>query len=117
MPNNYDALFIFDQSMDEEGVKKALDRVSEELALLQGTMTGSETIGKRIFARPMKKRETGCYVRASLQLNPESIDPFLARLKLDDEVFRVQITRVNAMQEKTEPEAAPVAEENVDAES
>ena len=122
MLNDYNALFIFDQSLDEEGIKRVLAGVGEEISRLNGVVTGTEMCGKRTFARTMKKREAGCYVRLTIQLAPDCIQRLLERLKLNEDVFRVQVikqepTKAAAVAAGTPAADAPVAAEESDAES
>ena len=91
MLKTYEALFIFDQSLDDEAVGKALERVQGEIERLNGKVVDTQMMGKRTFARPMKKREMGHYVRLLVELDPQSIVPLHARFKLNEDVFRAQI--------------------------
>ena len=89
---NYEALLIFVDSLNDDDLDKAMDRVCEEIKK-QGGETGSvDVMGNRLFARPMKKQDNGIYVRLSFMSEPASIDPLNARFKLNEDIFRVQIT-------------------------
>jgi ribosomal protein S6 len=87
----YDGLFIFDSRFDEAALDKACQRIEGEIKKLKGAVLGKETLGKRTFARPMKKQENGQYMRITFQLEPADVHPLQARLKLNEEIFRVQI--------------------------
>ena len=115
----YDAMFIFASSLKEKALDQALERVQAEVEKLNGRLLATRTIGKRSFARPMKKKESGVYVRLRLSMEPGSISPLLARLKLKEDIFRVQILTDQTpkpeptpepKREEPEPEAAPQAE-------
>jgi len=119
---NYEALFIFDQSLDEDSVGAALTRVQEEISRQGGSVVDEKRLGRRAFARPMKKRDAGFYVRLTVQMDTAAIRPLLARLKLNEEVFRVQIVNQVVKAEPTpepeaRPESRPAVEERTDAES
>ena len=114
---NYEALFIFDQSLDEDSVSAAIARVQEAISRRGGSVVEEQRLGKRAFARPMNKRDTGFYVRLTVQMDPSAIQPLLARLKLNEEVFRVQIVNQVAKPEpKPEPEPEPKPEPEPEAE-
>ena len=87
----YDALFIFPSSLKDEALDAALDTVGREVEKLGGKTLGTDRMGVRPFARRIKKKDSGCYVRMLLEMDPSAITPFKARLKLNDQVVRVQI--------------------------
>ena len=91
--NTYEGLFIFADTLKEEELQKVTDGALAEITKLGGSVLGAKKLGRRNFARPMAKRESGIYVRAVFNLDAQSVTPLLARYKLSDEVFRVQITR------------------------
>jgi small subunit ribosomal protein S6 len=113
--NKYAALFIFPTSLEEEQLDKAVDRACAEIEKLGGKIDGRRILGRRHFARPMKKMEAGCYVRVVFSADAGVISPVLARYKLNEDVFRVQIVRAEeevpeeAAKEKAEADAAATA--------
>lgn len=108
MLRKYDGLFILPAKLSDDGAEKAMETVKETVAKLGGTAHDTNILGKRHFARPLKKQETGYYVKMQMDIEPESIDALLARLKLNENVFRVQILRADAT---VAPVAAPEEEE------
>jgi len=91
--NTYEGLFIFADTLKEEELKEALDGTMSMIKKQGGSVLGLKKIGRRNFARTMKKRESGIYVRSVFNLDPSEISPLIARYNLSDDVFRVQITR------------------------
>ena len=104
--NKYEALLIFLPSMKDEELERALDGVRKEIGRLGGEAGGAELLGKRMFARPMKKQNEGRYFRLKFKLEPSQVDSLKARLKLNADVFRVQFSRAV---EKKAVENAPAA--------
>ena len=104
MLKKYDATLIFPNSLRDENLTKAIDRVKEEISKLGGEIPETKVVGRRQFARPMKKRESGQYVRMQLGLDPTSIAALLARFKLNNDIFRAQIVcaseKVRPVEEK-----------------
>jgi ribosomal protein S6 len=88
----YEALFIFSSQHKEAELDKVVDKAKDEIVRLGGDITGTRVLGKKTFARPMKKRDTGNYIRVGFFLDASKIDALLARYKLNEDVFRVQIT-------------------------
>lgn len=88
--NTYEGLFIFPETLDEEGLDQAIGRVKEELEKLGGTMESNTRMGKKPFARPLQKQKAGFYVVMMFKLDGEKMNAFKARLKLATDVFRHQ---------------------------
>jgi small subunit ribosomal protein S6 len=86
----YEGLFIFPETLDEEGLDMAVARVKEELEKLGGTLESTTRMGKKNFARPLKKQKAGFYVMLVFKLDGAQIDAFKKRLKLATDVFRAQ---------------------------
>jgi ribosomal protein S6 len=99
--NTYQALLILYSSLNEDALNKALETVREEIDKLEGRVHGSRSLGKRMFARPMSKQESGFYARVGFSIDPQRIEALRARLKLVEAVFRVQVTR--AREEDVQP--------------
>ena len=100
--NTYEGLFIFPEALDEEGLDQAIGRVKEELEKLGGSIESTARMGKKTFARPLKKQKAGLYVVIMFKLEGTQLDAFKARLKLTTNVFRhqfVEATGVEAAQE------------------
>ncbi len=91
MLKKYDGLLIFAGSSKDEVLEKALERVSSEITRLGGSVDTTDTLGRRSFARPMKKRENGVYVKVQFQLPPSNIASLRTRLRLNEDVFRAQL--------------------------
>jgi small subunit ribosomal protein S6 len=89
----YEALFIFSSSLKEDALQEALEQVNGEITKLGGNITNTDNIEKRSFARPLKGMEMGQYVRMEVTMDPDKISPLLARLKLNESVFRTQIVK------------------------
>jgi ribosomal protein S6 len=107
-------MFIFPIALDEEAMDGAVKRVQEEIDRLGGKVSATELLGRRNFARQMKKKDAGFYVRMEMDFPPERVADLLARLKLNEDVFRVQIIRkdeTHASADAPEPVAAAPAEE------
>lgn len=87
----YEGLFIFPETLDEEHLDMALARVKEELEGLGGSLESTTRLGKKNFARPMKKQKAGYYIVMGIKLEGTQLDAFKKRLKLATDVFRSQI--------------------------
>jgi ribosomal protein S6 len=100
MTRKYDALYIFTNVSKEEAPDSLVEKVGAEITRLGGRLIGTEMLGRRHFARPLKKRESGVYVRIRFEIDPARIGELKARYALADDVFRVQILRVDERRER-----------------
>lgn len=92
----YEALIILPGLLNDETVGKAVERIRGCIERVKGSVKSASPLGKRSFCRPMKKHEAGHYARVRFEADPGAISPLLARLKLDAEIFRVQIVQSGA---------------------
>jgi len=91
----YDGLYIFAGSARDEVLDKMIEAATAEITNLSGNILSTEMLGKKTFARVMKKRDNGFFVKIRFELDPLSIATLVKRYKLVDEVFRVQILAVD----------------------
>lgn len=91
----YDGLYIFAGSARDEVLDKMIDSASAEITHLSGNILSTEVLGKKTFARPMKKRDNGVYVRIRFEIDPAAIAKLTKRYKLIEDVFRVQFLAVD----------------------
>ena len=95
----YDALYIFVGIAKNDALEANLEKALAEVTRLGGNVLEKVQLGKRMFSRPMKKRENGVYVKVRLELDPSKVDELVKRYKLVEEVFRVQILAVDDRRE------------------
>ena len=86
----YEGLFIFPETLEEETLDLAITRVKEELESLGGSLESTTRMGKKNFARPLKKQKAGYYVVMMIKLDGTKVDAFKKRLRLATDVFRSQ---------------------------
>lgn len=98
----YEALFIFSNSLKDEALEKVVEHIRGEIVKLNGSVQGVHPMGKRTFARPLKKSESGQYVRIDFSMDPGKIADLQARFKLNENIFRVQIVRGEQRAEQQE---------------
>ena len=91
MSRIYKATLIFYSSLKDDHREKALDMVKDEIQKLGGKIADTELTGRQTFARPMQKQDAGYYVRLLLEMEPADIGRLREKLRLNNDVFRVQI--------------------------
>ena len=95
----YDALYIFVGIAKDDALNACLEKALAEVTRLGGNILTKESLGKRSFARPMSKRDSGVYVKVRMELDPSKVDELVNRYALVEEVFRVQILAVDERRE------------------
>ncbi|MCK5528706.1 MAG: 30S ribosomal protein S6 [Kiritimatiellae bacterium] len=88
----YEALLILPAKLDDEAVKKAMQTVSDEIVTQGGSVSNYDVMGKKVFARQLKKQSAGTYVKVKFTMPAAGINGLISRLKFNDDVFRIQIT-------------------------
>jgi len=89
--NKYEALIIFREDLKDTDWETAVAAVESEIQRLDGSVSSTTRLGKREFARPLQKQLSGHYGLMAFELAGDKVAPLLARLKLDERVFRVQV--------------------------
>ena len=93
MKTLYEGLFIFPETLDEEQLDQAIDAVKVEVEKLGGSFENATRLGKRSFARPMKKKKAGIYAIIMFRFDGSQIAALKRRLKLSTNVFRAQFMK------------------------
>ncbi len=100
---DYEAVFIFDSSLEESRINEKLDRYH---ALVTGRDGGQVSAvdhwGKRQLAYPIADRENGYYVVSQFSTSPEALPEFERLLKLDDDLLRYLVV-INEGELSTSP--------------
>ena len=106
MSRQYEAVYIFDSTLEDAAIQEKLAR---HHALLHATEEIKvDTWGRRQLAYKIGRRETGYYILASFIAESKYLPEFERSLKLDDGVIRYLITLY-----EHELGAPPVSEEEL----
>ena len=106
MPRKYEAVYIFDSTLEDAAIQEKLTRFHGLLSA-----TGEITVnhwGRRQLAYPIGPRENGYYVIARFEAEPTSLPEYERALKLDEGVVRYLITL-----HEHEVGAPPMTEEEI----
>lgn len=95
MKTLYEGLFIFPEALDEEQLDEAVGSVKAEIEKLGGSLKKATRLGKRTFARPLKKKKAGIYAIITFHLEGSQVAPLKQRLKLATNVFRAQFMKID----------------------
>ena len=95
----YDALYIFVGIAKDDALEACLEKALAEVEKRGGKILEKVSLGRRAFSRPMKKRDSGVYVKVRLEIDPQKLKELVARYRLVEEVFRVQFLAVDERRE------------------
>ena len=87
----YDGLYIFAGNAKDDVLETSLAKAVAEIERFGGKIESQDILGKRAFARPMRKRENGVYALVRFEMDPLKVKDLVNRYRLVEEVFRVQI--------------------------
>ena len=89
----YEGLFILNLAGREEGIKDALDKVSNEIVAAGGAVETVQKMDKKSFSRVADNKHTaGFYANVIFSGTPAIVSQLRHKLALNDEVFRVLFT-------------------------
>jgi len=95
----YDALYIFVGISKDDALEACLEKALAEVTRRGGNVLEKVSLGRRAFSRPMKKRDSGVYVKVRFEMDPQEVEELVKRYRLVEEVFRVQILAVDERRE------------------
>jgi ribosomal protein S6 len=89
----YEGLFILNLTGREEGIKDALDKISNEISTAGAKIETVQKMEKKSFARIADKRFTsGFYANVIFSSTPAVVATLQNKFALSEEVFRVLFT-------------------------
>ena len=91
MPRTYEAVYLFDASLEDTAINDKLGRFTGLLGVPDADMK-LDHWGRRQLAYPIGRRENGYYVVARFNAEPAVLPEFERALKLDDSVLRYLVT-------------------------
>ncbi len=90
MPRQYEAVYIFDSTLEDAAINDRLTRFHGLLGTSQEVT--ADHWGRRQLAYPIGKRETGYYVVARFDAVIDALAEYERALKLDEGVLRYLIS-------------------------
>ena len=78
----YDGIYIFAPSAKDNVLDTLIEKMKEEITRLGGAILDIAQEGRKTFARPMQKRDSGVYVKVRLELDAAKVDELVKRYKL-----------------------------------
>ncbi|HPY31634.1 MAG TPA: 30S ribosomal protein S6 [Verrucomicrobiota bacterium] len=89
----YEGLFVLNTAGKEEGVKEAIDRITNEVTAAGAKVETVQKMDKRQFMRVANKKHTaGFYVNIIFTAPPAVVAQLRNRFTLNEDVFRILFT-------------------------
>lgn len=91
----YEAMLIFPDRLKEEETDELLKVVRAEIEKQGGKIISSVRLGRRPFSRVLKNESHGHYAVVVFDMDGQHLAALQARLKLNEQIMRVQIVRAS----------------------
>jgi small subunit ribosomal protein S6 len=92
---NYRATFILDNRGKEDSIDKIIDSVKQEIAAVQGEISGVENLGRKDFVRVTDRQfPAGTYVQVNFAAPADGPAQLRERLRLNQNVYRTFVEAV-----------------------
>ena len=104
----YEAFIILYNPTKEDGIKEAIDHVSNEITAHGGTVQTVQNMDRTPFARAASTTATSpCFANLTIQASPDKVPQLHRRLAGLEEVFRVALNlATGAVLPTSEPAAS-----------
>lgn len=87
----YEAVFILDERHVEDGGEAFAAGVEKVIGTLGGKLVEKTSLGRKTFAREIKKKKGGIYWQFVLELAPEKVAELQERYRLNQTVMRLEV--------------------------
>jgi len=92
---NYELGFVIHPEVEQSDVTQAVDKVGQYVSAGGGEVTSVDVWGRRVLAYPIRRQKEGTYVFLHAQLDPQAIQELERNLKLDEEILRYLLLRLD----------------------
>ncbi len=95
--STYEAMFLIDARLDEKAVNAVFDQIKEAITKNDGSVISSRIWSeKRRLYFPIKKQYEAMYYLVNFDLQPDSIDKIRQVYRLNENILRVLITKLDS---------------------
>jgi small subunit ribosomal protein S6 len=92
--HDYELVAIISPEVDEEGVSKIVDKVTQSINSRGGTVEEIKKWGKRKLAYPVRKFMEADYVLARFKLMPKSVKALETEINAFGDILRYLVVKV-----------------------
>jgi small subunit ribosomal protein S6 len=92
--HDYELVAIISPEVDEDGVSKIVDRVTQSINSRGGAVEETKNWGKRRLAYPVKKFMEADYILARFKLMPKSVRELESEIGTFGDILRYLVVKV-----------------------
>jgi small subunit ribosomal protein S6 len=92
--HDYELVAIINPEVDEDGVSKIVDKVTQSISNRGGVVEETKNWGKRKLAYPLKKFMEADYVLARFKLMPKSVKELEREIGASADILRYLVVKV-----------------------
>ena len=93
--NHYETIYIVNPTLDDDSLKEAIDKFSDLIKKLKGTIVKINEWGKRKLAYEVKRFDKGYYVVLDFCALPKMVTELERNLKLDDRILKYITVKID----------------------
>jgi len=93
--NHYETIYIVNPTLDDDSLKKAIDKFSDLTKKLKGSIVKVNEWGKRKLAYDLKRFDKGYYVVLDFCALPKMVTELERNLKLDDRILKYITVKID----------------------
>ncbi len=87
----YEAVFVLDERQYEDGGEAFSQELVKLIEELGGRVQERTSMGRKQFARPIRKQHAGIYWDFIFAMDPEKVIELKEKYRLNDSVFRSEV--------------------------
>ena len=89
--STYEAVFILDERRFDDGGEAFAKSVAAFIGELGGKVVEQTSMGRRQFARPIRKQNAGIYWNFIVEVPPAKVGDFKEKYRLNESIFRLAV--------------------------
>ncbi|MBW2004143.1 MAG: 30S ribosomal protein S6 [Deltaproteobacteria bacterium] len=93
--NHYETIYIVNPTLDDDSLKEAIDKFSDLINKLKGSIVKVNEWGKRKLAYEVKRFDKGYYVVLDFCALPKMVTELERNLKLDDRILKYITVKID----------------------
>lgn len=105
----YELLYAVHPGTEEEKIKQIEDKVKKALTDNGAKIIADENLGKREFAYPIKKQNSGYYIRLEFEADGKALKEMKRVIGVTDAIIREMCVTLKSIRNKEQPEEKELA--------
>ena len=93
--NHYETIYIVNPTLEDDSLKEAIDKFSDLIKKLKGSIVKVNEWGKRKLAYDVKRFDKGYYVVLDFCALPKMVTELERNLKLDDRILKYITVKID----------------------